>query len=535
MLAYDVGQAHAMKLALTDLAAVDVEKMRAFVGDSEWFYAQPGVEHHRLLAYLSTMFEGRTIFDIGTHFGDSAHALAYNETNRVVSFDVVDKVPTHRRRRQNITYQLADLFDPVVRDAWKPQLLDSALVLIDVDPHDGAREREFVEWLHLNAYRGVVVLDDIWYFKSMRNQLWYRIEDRYKLDVTHVGHWSGTGIVSFDAEISCEGAYRATDTTNWTLVTGYFDLTTRPDATAELRSRSPSYYLDENSASVLSLEQNLVVFCEPKNEAKIWALRPRYLHERTRVVVQQFDDFPLTRHSDRIIANRGGGPCPSDPRNTASYYLFCVARFAMLRRSIEENSFGSTHFAWINICIERMGHQNVAHLQEALAQQRSKFSTCYIDYVDEKTTRSLADNFGPHCRGRCTMCSGFFTGDADHMRTVCDLVEKQFVKCLEAGYGHADEQLINLVYFEAPDLFDWYLGDYQEMITNYAWVYQRPERPLRQVITRSYVSKDWAVCARACNILWDSHQRGACRLADPDLIALAKMRAVVLSQQQGVS
>ncbi len=70
---------------------------RSFVGDSEWFYGQPGTEHHQLLAYLSTMFEGRTIFDIGTHLGDSAHALSYNKSNQVHSFDVVDKVPSHRR------------------------------------------------------------------------------------------------------------------------------------------------------------------------------------------------------------------------------------------------------------------------------------------------------------------------------------------------------------------------------------------------------------------------------------------------------
>ena len=515
-----------MKLDLTDLAAVVVEKMREFVGDSEWFYAQPGVEHHRLLAYLSTMFEDRTIFDIGTHFGDSAHALSYNETNRVVSFDVVDKVPAHRRRRQNISYQLADLFDPVVREVWKSKLLDSAIVLIDVDPHDGAREREFVEWLRRNAYRGVVVLDDIWHFKSMRNQLWYRIEDRYKLDVTHVGHWSGTGIVSFSEEIVCEGAFRATDTANWTLVTGYFDLTTRPDATVELRSRSPSYYLDENSASVLSLEQNLVVFCEPKNEAKIWALRPRHLHERTRVVVQQFDDFPLTRYSDRIIANRGGGPCPSDPRNTASYYLFCMARCSMLKQTIAANPFDSTHFAWINVCIERMGPSNVRRLTEALCQQRPKFSTCYIDYRDRDTSQDLSRNFGPACIGRCTMCSGFYTGDVAHMREVCDRVEQKFLDCLERGYGHADEQLINLVYFDAPELFDWYVGDYQEMITNYAHVYERPERPLRHVIENSRTAGDWKVCARACELLWRSVQAGAARLSDADLTTLAKVRAV---------
>jgi hypothetical protein len=523
-----------MKISLAGLRSVDLKTLRPFVGDSEWFYAEPGVESHRLLAYLSTLFEGQTIFDVGTHLGDSAHALAYNEKNRVLSFDVVDKVPLHRRKRQNVAYRLADLFDPATREKWKPQLLDSPLIFLDVDPHEGTREYEFVSWLRRNEYRGVVVLDDIWYFKPMRDRLWYRIEDRYKLDITHVGHWSGTGMVSFAEELSCEGAHRAADTTNWTLVTGYFDLTKQLDASPAIQSRSAAYYLEEHGTSTLSLEQNLVVFCEPETEDKIWSLRPEHLHVRTRVIAQSFDDFPLVRHRDRIIANRGGSTCSSDPRNTASYYLFCVSRCAMVKRAIEENTFGSSHFAWINICIERMGYQNLAHLTEVFAQQRSKFSTCYIDYVDEKTTRSLSDNFGSRCVGRCSMCSGFYTGDAEYMREVCSRIEEQFVKCLERGYGHADEQLINLVYFDAPELFDWYLGDYQEMITNYARVYQRPERTLHQLIRNSFAAKDWVVCSRACDILWTSHQGGACRLSDTDLVTLAKTRAVALDQLQAL-
>ena len=521
-----VGQPRHVKITLAGLRAIDPEKLRSDVGDSEWFYADPGVEHHRLLAYLSTLFDGKTIFDIGTHCGDSALALSYNDSNHILSFDVVDKVPPHRRKRSNITYHQADLFALETREKWTKDLLASGLIFIDVDPHDGSREFVFLDWLFRNEYRGLIVLDDIWYFKAMRDQLWYCIEDRHKLDVTHVGHWSGTGIVSFGEEISCEGAYRATDTTNWTLVTAYFDLTRQPDATVEIRARSSEHYLDEHASSTLTLEQNLIVYCEPAHEAKIWRLRPRHLHDRTRVIVQSFDDFPLTKHRDQIITNRGGGPCPSDPRNTASYYLLCMARYAMLKCAIADNPFGSTRFAWINVCIERMGPHNLAHLQEALGQQRSKFSTCFIDYVDEQTMRNLSHNFGPSCRGRCTMCSGFFTGDAKHMREVCDRMEWKFVECLEQGYGHADEQLINLVYFDAPDLFDWYLGDYQEMITNYARVYLRPERPLRQLIQHSYEAKDWAVCARGCDLLWRSHFEGACRLTDSDLVELAKMRAV---------
>jgi hypothetical protein len=520
-----------VKLTREGLQAVDLEKMRPFVGDSEWLYAPAGVEHHRLLAYLSTLFDGRTIVDIGTHLGDSAHALAYNAANRVLSFDVVDKVPARRRRCDRIAYLVEDLFDPVTRDEWKALLLDSALIFLDIDPHEGSREHEFVNWLCANDYRGVIVLDDIWHFKAMRDRLWYQIEDRYKLDVTHVGHWSGTGLVSFHEDLACDGAYRAADTTNWTLVTGYFDLTKQSDASPAIKERSSPYYLDEHGTSTLSLEQNLVVFCEPESVAKIWELRPVRLHARTRVIAQAFDDFPLARCRDQIITNRGGSACPSDSRNTASYYLLCMARYAMLKRVIAENVFASTRFAWVNICIERMGASNLTHLQEALGQHRNKFSTCYIDYVDKLTTQQLSDNFGPHCRGRCSMCSGFFTGDAAHMKAVCDLVELKFMDCLRCGYGHADEQLINLVYFDAPALFDWYLGDYQEMIANYARVYQRPERPLRQLIQRSYAAKDWAVCARACSILLRSHQEGACRLADDDLLALLKMRAVVTAEE----
>jgi hypothetical protein len=519
-----------VKITRAGLASIHLETLRPYVGHSEWFYAEPGREHHRLLAYLSTLFDGETIFDVGTHFGDSAHALSYNDRNQVLSFDVVDKVSSTRKKRENIKYHLIDLFDLKTRAEWKERLLDSALIFIDIDPHEGTREEDLVRWLHDNGYKGVIVLDDIWHFKAMRDRLWYQIPDRHKLDVTHVGHFSGTGLVSFAQTLECEGSYRAADTDNWTLVTGYFDLTKMPDASAEIRARPATHYLDEHGISTLSLEQNLVVFCEPENEQKIWRLRPERLRERTKVITQSFEEFPLTKYRDRIIANRGGGPCPSDSRNTASYYLFCMARNAMLKEVIRENPFDSTHFAWINVCIERMGPQNLSHLQEALSQQRDKFSTCFIDYVRKETVQNLADNFGPRCVGRCAMCSGFYTGDHDHMWAVCDRMEKKFVECVEQGYGHADEQIINLVYFDAPELFDWYLGDYQEMITNYAHVYSRPERPLGQLIRNSYAAKDWAVCFRGCDILWDSHHRGSCQLSDVDLVALAKMRAVAFDQ-----
>ena len=509
-----------MRLCRADIEKVDLEPLRPFVAGEGFFWTK---EHYRLLAHLSTCVGSGTIFDLGTHLGDSALALSVGGYP-VETFDITDNV-RGRPHPPNVHHNLVDLWSPEGREAWKARLLASPLIFLDIDPHEGTREHEFVGWLKENGFKGLLVLDDIWYFKPMRDNCWYRIEGQYRTDVTRLGHWSGTGLVSFNERI--EVAWKM-DTSNWTLVTGYFDLTKKDDASPELCARPASFFLDGHGSSVLSLDQNLIVYCEPETEAKVWSMRPKYLHERTRVIAQAFEDFPLSKHRARIIANRGSPWCPTHPRSTASYYLFCMARYAMLKHVIADNPFQSTRFAWINVDIERMGYQNLIHLDEALYMQREKFSTCFIDYVPRSLVSDLGAYFGGKaCLGRCTMCSGFFTGSAPYMREVCDRLEAEFVRCLEAGFGHSDEQLYPMVYFDRPDLFDWYPGDYGEMVTNYARVYDRADQPIINLIRNSLAAGDHVVCARACELLWQSYAAGTCTIPQPHLDEFLRARALV--------
>ncbi len=517
-----------MKLVTEEVLSMSLDRLRPYARDNPEFYGRPGREHYALLAYLSTFFSGKDIIDIGTHRGDSALALSYNASNRVTSFDIEDKVPDIKRYRSNVVFRIANLFDRAVREQHRRLLLDSALISIDVDPHSGEMEAEFVSWLEEEGYDGVVVLDDIWYFKPMRDKLWAQIRSGNKLDVTPLGHWSGTGLVSFSEPLRAD-IPSPTDTRNWTVVTGYFDLTQEPDATPELRARPPEHYLDEHAAGTLAADQNLVVFTEPKFEEKIWSMRPKWLHDRTRVVLKHFGDFPLSKYRDDIIRNRAGGACQTDPRNTASYYLFCMARYAMLRDAIRDKAFGSDRFAWMNICMERMGSRNLAYLTDALSVQREQFSTCYIDYARPETVTAFPLFFGPggcsvpNLRASCvstTFCSGFFTGSDRHMKSVCELMDDAFKRALDAGYGHADEQIMAIVHAERPSLFDWYIGDYQEMITNYAVVRDRPEQPLMNLIGNSRRANDVAVCGRAAGMLLRSYKEGHVWLSEGRLAEL---------------
>jgi len=513
------------------------------------FFGKSGTEHYRLLSYISTLFNGINIIDIGTHLGSSALALSYNSSNVVHSFDIVNKVTNeHIKNKNNIIFHYDNLFiENVSIDLQIENLiLNSPLIFLDVDPHNGHMETYFYNYLMEKDYKGLIICDDIWYFKEMRDNFWYKIPPNNKYDVTEYGHWSGTGLIS--KNLSKYFSFPLIEYNNdWTLVTAYFNLTKCPDASPQIYSKE--HYMN-SSISTLSLPYNLIVYCDEESYDILYNIRPKFLYDKTKFIIRKFSEFSFVESSTRfktfksfksselhpsiissidssictfddyrekIIENRRTHPYNFDQRNTASYYLFCMSRYAMLKETILSNPFKSTHFAWINICIERIGYKNLIHLDEALKVHRNKFSTCYIDYIPN----SLIENTNEYFQyGRCSMCSGFFTGNAEYMYKACDEIENKFIEYLDCGYGHADEQLYSPVYFKNRDIFEHYYGDYKEMITNYVYVYDKPQSLLINFIRNSFNSKDYIKCNEGCQFLLRSVLNKKCYLSSNEYLHL---------------
>jgi hypothetical protein len=306
------------------------------------------------------------------------------------------------------------------------------------------------------------------------------------------------------------------------MVTAYINLTNSLDTNQDVRSKD--YYLTHSNAT-MSFPYNLVVYCDQNSLEQLKQLRPPHLSGRTQYIIVDFEqlkfighpgyeDKTFSHYRDQIISNRLKKPYQFDPRNNASYYLFCMARYLLLKRTIEENPFASSHFCWINICIERMGYKNLIHLDEAFSVNRDKFSTCYIDYQPQ----SLVDNVHEYFRmGRCGMCSGFFTGHKKYMKHVCHEIESQFLSYLDKGYGHADEQLYSPVYFKYPDYFEHYYGDYLQMITNYCYIYENPSTPINKFIIHSFGYQNYEKCYEACQYVWKSYVNKKCQMTVDEL------------------
>lgn len=156
---------------------IEIEKIDGF--------DEPGREPYKLLAWLSMSVNKSIIFDVGTLGGASAKALAYNKTNRIISYDITDTRPA---KVENAVYKIGDF-------RKDPLILKSPLISIDVAPHDGIQELEFHKFFLENNYKGVVVWDDIIAFPGMR-PFWNDITQT-KYDLTPIGHHSGTGLVIY--------------------------------------------------------------------------------------------------------------------------------------------------------------------------------------------------------------------------------------------------------------------------------------------------------------------------------------------------
>jgi hypothetical protein len=189
-----------IKLTIEDLNTIDMsycEDLNKWKPTHAKFFTDvAGKEHYRLLAYLSeTMFaySGKPYIDIGTYLGFSALALSKHPSSTVITYDIIDCIPD-----MGPTMKSVSRIDHRITDCLNEMdtLLNSDLMSLDVDPHDGVQETEMFNALKNAGYKGLLVLDDIHINKGMKN-FWNSI-DLLKYDVSKYGHFTGTGLVVFD-------------------------------------------------------------------------------------------------------------------------------------------------------------------------------------------------------------------------------------------------------------------------------------------------------------------------------------------------
>lgn len=181
-----------IKINKEDVKNLDVSALeKQSINPNDWLSA--GQSEYRLYAYLSTFFNESYILDVGTRIGGSALALSHNPTNQIISYDLVEQGAS-QIKKDNITWKIQDFREDESLD-WSK----ISIIMIDVDPHDGVQEVEMMEFLKEKGWKGIILLDDIGPGWPEVEEMWNSIEEP-KIDVTEVGHMSGTGLVNFGSK-----------------------------------------------------------------------------------------------------------------------------------------------------------------------------------------------------------------------------------------------------------------------------------------------------------------------------------------------
>ena len=190
------------KQAIRDIDLTSISPYTEDISD----YSEAGIEAYKLYAYMSTLIDDSNIIEVGTRSGRSALALSFNPTNKLISYDILEQGASNIKR-DNITFKIANFMrDPELN--WA----NIDMIMIDVDPHDGIKEREFMEFLYAIKWEGLLLLDDIlpnwpaWVpgaNPTEMNNWWNNIPEE-KYDLSDVGHFSGSGLVNIGTKFTIE-------------------------------------------------------------------------------------------------------------------------------------------------------------------------------------------------------------------------------------------------------------------------------------------------------------------------------------------
>jgi hypothetical protein len=181
-----------------ELDKIDLSQFKEVVSEyyKQYFYLPSGEEHYRLLIKISSFFNDTNIIDLGTHLCSSAVALSYNNSNIIHSFDIKD-YDESKNIKEKLTGSNIKFYTTNILQTNQDLLLSSPLIFIDVD-HNGETEKQIIECFKQNKYKGITIWDDIYLHDGMRYFWNETCKDFEKYDISHIGHWSGTGLIIFE-------------------------------------------------------------------------------------------------------------------------------------------------------------------------------------------------------------------------------------------------------------------------------------------------------------------------------------------------
>ena len=246
-----------------------------------------------------------------------------------------------------------------------------------------------------------------------------------------------------------------------TIVTAFFDLAGIEN---NQQRRSCDDYL-KHGKYVMGLDVNLVIFIDPIHVEYCQQQR-KGKEDKTKIYPVKFQELENFNYLEHIRINRTNNPVcnASAIKDTPSYIVLTWSKFEMLKKTINDNPLNSTHFAWLDFGISHVANLTYVETDNVFKNLKDKVSIEMLKPITQQTIQDRKHYFS-YIPGH--LAAGYITGGKETLSKLIDYFEQECHTILAEGFGPSEEQIMPILCMKYPELFEFYFGDYDGVLSNY--------------------------------------------------------------------
>lgn len=225
----------------------------------------------------------------------------------------------------------------------------------------------------------------------------------------------------------------------------------------------------KKSLRTITIECPLVIYCEEEYAHIFRELRRLFnLDHITRVIPVKLEDLFFYQYKQYLL--RGEDLETNYNKNA---HIVMMNKFKFLEDTIEMNPFSTSHYGWIDVNLLEKNFNDSANyldiniydkIAHICANPRDKFT---IEVINQWTPQDYADLASFYSRYQWIVAGCFFTMEKTVGKVVLAKLVEKAVEITMKGFGSGEESFFSFVIDDDPDLFNLYVGDYQDTIHNY--------------------------------------------------------------------
>jgi hypothetical protein len=222
-------------------------------------------------------------------------------------------------------------------------------------------------------------------------------------------------------------------------------------------------YINSAKEFILKLPYPLIIFTDDTNIIQTIEEERKQMQKETYMFNRKFEDTYFYKHKERLTELQKSFHIKNGclDHETPLYIILNNNKFDFVENAINLNPFNSSHFIWMDFGINHVA-QNTDEIHNWILNIPDKVKQlCINPYVENINEKELFQYIYHHTAG------GLFSGSSNNLLKYCELFKTKTEKIYQEDWYQIDEAVMTMIQRENSELFEFFYGDYQGIISNY--------------------------------------------------------------------